>query len=379
MCCFYRAPSGVMHLGCDFFKRHKYYEYWASRNLPVEKALYHFCEAVRSRCRVTDGRGTETIHITRWRLVSPQTLVGGGYASEEGLAHLQRELNDFLAQKPAGGPGAGAPTFPPRPPGGGHRSGLDDYLDPPGPPGAHEGDEDELDRLAKEALHGRGKDRNRKSPEKSGRPGFGQLLTNRAKEHEEARAAKRRKRDGSGKRGSGDDAEELRKRKKRGVDDRSDSEDGSSTEGGQVFRGASSREVDLDRMSRRNPGCLLRSALREMNKYLAARGEASMEEPAQGRIPHPKTGLRAQRELVTLASAMDLLIEGDLGRCGDLLAQRFKAIEAAIAAEGNWSVARHHEIIPSNATLSTPAELTQAAKAEIRAQKLRQQISKQSK
>ena len=62
-------------------------------------------------------------------------------------------------------------------------------------------------------------------------------------------------------------------------------------------------------------------------------------------------------------------VEGDLGRCGDLLAQRFKAIEAAL----------HHEIIPNTAALSTQAELTQAAKAELRAQKLRQQIHKGSK
>eukprot|EP00435_Cladocopium_sp_Y103_P043758 s793_g12.t1 len=362
-----------------------YYEYWAQQNLVSDQTCYHFCLCTRSRCRVGDPRGIETIHITKWRLVSPQTLVGGGYASEQGLAHLQRELNDFLAHKPAAPPG-GAPPFPPRPPGG-HRSGLDDYLDlvdPPPGPGAGDAD---LDRLAREAHTGRGRDRNKKSPDRPVKAGFGQVLMGRAKEHEEARAARRRKRSGSGRREKADDPEEVRKKKQKNLDE--DSYDGSSSEGGQVFRGASSREVDLDKMSRRDPGCPLRSALREMSKYLAARGEANMEEPAQGRIlsylhqillpQHPKAGLRAQRELVTLASAMDLLIEGDLGRCGDLLAQRFKAIEAAIAAEGNWSVARHHEIIPSNASLSTPAELTQAAKAEIRAQKLRQQISKQSK
>ena len=218
---------------------------------------------------------------------------------------------------------------------------------------------------------------------------MGQLLANKAKDREEERAAKKRKKTPPKKDVGDEDAEAARRRKQKRLDDPSSSEGGSSSDGEKVFRVASSREVDLDKLSKRDPGCLLRSALREMNKYLAARGEANLEENMQGRIlsylhqillpQFPKSGLRAQRELVTLATAMDLLLEGELGRCGDLLVQRFKAIEAALAAEGNWSVARHYEIIPSAATLSTTAEMTQAAKAELRAQKLKQQINKGAK
>ncbi len=62
----------------------------------------------------------------------------------------------------------------------------------------------------------------------------------------------------------------------------------------------------------------------------------------------PKAGLQAQKEFTTLASGLDLLLEGELGRVGDLLLdQRFKAVEASLA------------------------ELTEAARAELRAQKLR--------
>lgn len=181
-----------------------------------------------------------------------------------------------------------------------------------------------------------------------------------------------------------EDAEKLRKRKEKRIDDVSDSGKDDSSDSELGFRDASSREVDLDRLSRQKPGCLLKSALREMSKFLAARGEAKPEEASQGRVlsyvhqillpQYPKAGLRSQREVVTIGSALDLLLEGNLGRCGDLLVQRFKAIGASMAAEGNWAIARHHELLPTAVGLSTPAESRGAAKAELPAQKLRRQM-----
>lgn len=93
----------------------------------------------------------------------------------------------------------------------------------------------------------------------------------------------------------------------------------------------------------------------------------------------PKAGLRSTREPVTIASAVDLLLGGELGRCGDLLIQRFKAIEGSLTADGSWAVSQHQELIPAKATLSTKAELSEAARAEIRAQKLRSQLQKSAK
>ena len=71
------------------------------------------------------------------------------------------------------------------------------------------------------------------------------------------------------------------------------------------FRVASSREVDLMALSQRDPGCLFRLALREMKKYLAARGEANKEDLTTGRVVsylhpilmprYPKAGLRSKR------------------------------------------------------------------------------------
>ena len=67
---------------------------------------------------------------------------------------------------------------------------------------------------------------------------------------------------------------------------------------------------------------------------MAARGEALSGE--EGRVlayvhqvllpQHPKAGLRSQRELLTIATGLDLLLDGALGQLGDLLAKRFKAI-----------------------------------------------------
>lgn len=142
-------------------------------------------------------------------------------------------------------------------------------------------------------------------------------------------------------------------------------------------------------LSKQNPGCLLRSALREMNRYMAARGEALSEKESRNRVvsylhqillpQYPKAGLRSQRELVTIASCIDALLDGDLGGLGDLLAQRFKAIECSLASEGSWQVAKHHELIPSVPTLSTKAEMSEAAKAEARALRLKKQMLKGGK
>ena len=57
-----------------------------------------------------------------------------------------------------------------------------------------------------------------------------------------------------------------------------------------------------------------------------------------------KPSLRNGRELETLAAALDALVEGDLEVVGDLLASRFKAVEAA-TQEGHWNVARHYELL----------------------------------
>ena len=363
-----------------------YYEWWAQKNLKGICAGYHLCEGPRRKCRViSDHSGRIGVHLTQWRLMGPRDLLSVPYAADAAVQELDAILQaDLAAQVPPPPPvNSGAPVGSQAPQG----SGLDAALNDPGA-GDHEVDEgvDQLLKLAKQAKSGKADDAvEEPAKKKAKKTGLGEQLAKRASALNKERSRSRRP-SGSGKEkkaaGSG---EAAKKKKSKGILEVSSSSSGEeSSVSEQGFRVASSREVDLVRLSQKDPGCLLRSALKEMSRYLSARGEAQNEDESQGKVlsylhqvllpQFPKAGVRSTRELTTLASAVDLLLAGDLGRAGDLIIQRFKAIEASLAAEGNWSVAQHYELIPGRATLSTKAEQTEAAKAELRARKLRQSI-----
>lgn len=55
--------------------------------------------------------------------------------------------------------------------------------------------------------------------------------------------------------------------------------------------------------------------------------------------------MRNEREMRTLAEAMDAILRGDLAGAGDILMQRFRSCEMN-ASEGSWQQARHLELIP---------------------------------
>jgi len=104
-----------------------------------------------------------------------------------------------------------------------------------------------------------------------------------------------------------------------------------------------------------NPGQLLHTCLGRMQKYLGQRqGTAELQEVAAIFTPYlssvllPTLGdgasLRNSHELTNLASALDCLMEGNVVRACDILAQRFRAVELA-AQEGNWNVARHLQLV----------------------------------
>ena len=383
----WRNQGDLNFEGVHLLASDAYYDWWAKKNLPGRSTAYHLCVDRRRKCGVQGEHGVDPVHITRWHIVSPKTLLGSDYARALGLQELGDRLNDELARAQQG-------SFPPPPPAGpsgaggaapaasgtgldaavGHRHDADGEAD--------EGVDQllELSRQAKAGKPEKGAGSVAKTKEqKKASGGLAQILAARAvtKAEETDRSRSRRK----AKQRRTDDSRKRGRSKTIKVGSESDGDSSHSTESEPDFRKASSREVDLVELSKRNPGCLLRSALKEMTRYLAARGEADIEDPGQGRVlgylhqillpQYPKAGIRAQRELVTIGSALDLLLSGDLGRAGDLLAQRFKALEASLAAEGSWAVARHHELIPGQATLSTQREMTEAAKAEMRAQKLK--------
>ena len=399
----FSAPKGRLILLEEWFSRDdlvfkgkhlaasdEYYEWYATHEMG--ESLYHLCVGGCRSCRWRAPRGNAdtVIHVDRWRPAPFSQVIAEGYGSSAVLPLLKGALEaDMDARTRVGGPASagGLPAPPPRAEAAGS-VGLDKAL------ASLDGEpfSDELDALmAGEAR--------RLRDETSGRPATGPkpsvlppaqqkasvnvFLAQKAAERANAadvhkKKKKRKNRD----RGRSSSDSEVRPRDKRLRDD-SDSSDSE-----QLFRKASSRGVDLGKLSRQKPGCLLKSALREMRKYLSARGEASGSDPAEGKVlsylnqvvlnhtPAQKMGLRSHRELTTLATGLDLLLEGSLGRLGDLLVQRFKAVEASFSVEGGWAVARHQEIIPNRASLSTLEEQTEAAKAELRAQKLQAALAR---
>ena len=148
-----------------------------------------------------------------------------------------------------------------------------------------------------------------------------------------------------------------------------------------VFRFASSRDAGhenaIQDMARRKPGKLLAEGMKIMAKHcdpsLALTGgttggqglpPAAMRylrqvlEIARGQ----KLGKRDTRELETLATCLDHLTAGRLDSLGDVLMQRFKAVETA-SRDQSWVLAQQQELIPSHELgVSTPREAEVAAK-----------------
>ena len=88
------------------------------------------------------------------------------------------------------------------------------------------------------------------------------------------------------------------------------------------------------------------------------------------------TGLRTCRELRTIAECLDGLLSGNLPRVADVLIQRFKALECSVA-DGNWTIARHLELIPSaDVGLSSDRERAAATRVELDRRKLHDAASK---
>ena len=196
-------------------------------------------------------------------------------------------------------------------------------------------------------------------------------------ESERGRPEKRRKRDKRG-----------RKRK------RSSSRCSSSSRSSCSLRiGGRSDSASLAVTSKQKPGRLLKSGLAEMRQYLLdlPGGGAAISDVGVGWretkvgayvsqvmfLNHPpeSMGLRNAREVVTLSTALDLLLTGQLGRLGDVLMQRLKAVEASLT-EG-WSVAKHYELIPpAKPIFTSDKERDYAAKAALKAAKLKEALQK---
>lgn len=351
----------------------EYYEWYASQALvPPENCLYHLCSSDPAACKKKPRRGDrrEVVHIGRWRLLTPLVMVEEPYLEREGVRFGKQAMDDMARDVRAhkAGPFRVSPVG----------TGLDAVMaEPPKPPDDRGGGKEPK----------RKKSRSR-SPRK-GPKGLAGYLRERAEAHQqkqadESRRGRRREKEKKSR------AEKEARRKAKDLGDSSSSDDESSA-GSSVFRTAPSRGGnELRRIAQKKPGKLLEESLQEMARFLAEREEEEGGEGAwKGRrvmayvaqvmlVTHPpaKIGIRNHREVISIATALDQLLQGKLAECGDLLVQRLKALETSFV-DGSWNSARHQELIPEmGATMTSQKEREQTAKAELRSLKLKQALQK---
>lgn len=171
------------------------------------------------------------------------------------------------------------------------------------------------------------------------------------------------------------------KRRKRSHSDYSPNR--SSSDDDQVFRKAPSvfKESAIHKIASQESGALLENGVKMMQNALASRqggGEVSGKEREQlvnlrtgvtnyltvGLMPGcaaagQPIGRRSEREMRTLAEAIDAILRGDVATAGDIMMQRFRACELA-ALEGDWTLAKHLELIPQERVTSIPRGMREA-------------------
>lgn len=164
------------------------------------------------------------------------------------------------------------------------------------------------------------------------------------------------------------------------------SEDETGQRDEQVFRaGPSTTSKHLQEYAEKTPGRLTARLLRKMRDILA-REEGPMNRGTETNLASSyfltvllpqykdRLTLRTSRELRTTAKALDLLAQGRADRAGDVLAQRYKALELFLADQ-TWSRAQFLELIPpEGASLVEKDEMLMASKEQTVEQKMRATI-----
>jgi hypothetical protein len=371
-------PEGLLQ-GSHLAASDPYYEWYAQKNLKDGRCLYHLCGEEFNKCKVKLARGDrrEVVHIQKWRLVNPVTMIENEYMKGLAVDLVTRLVDGFT-------PASRVPEPPGVPP-----------PEAPGGPGVgRQGDVTGLDRAAREAAMeepGRGERKDHGKAAKGSSPGaprgsVGLLLERKAAERREAEKEKEEDRRGR-KRRSRSRSRRRKKKRRSSASSRSQSGRSKSDESSGDFRMPSARgEDELWRLSKRHPGKLLRRTMKEFQRYLgemSAEGsgpESWMKYRMLGYInqivltqhPPQSIGVRNYRELITLGTGIDLLLQGRLAELGDLMAQRLKALETSLGEQG-WVTARHQELIPPQAaSLTTEEERRRAARQELATSKLRQ-------
>ena len=365
-------------------------------------------ESALAANRALSGRGPQLVDVPRVDLRAreekPRTDLGlgAGYGRSHGRSFLD-DIATVVSDDPMEVPREGA------------RRQVKERGRRPGGGGGHSDDDDDDKR------GDRGRDKKRKrsrssSPGKEPRPrGTAVIAPSKRKEKKRrgsgdpgsdpsssSDSRKGGKKDDKKKRASrspqkrrrGDKHKKDSKRKKKAPTrkggKKSSSGSRSSNSQDELYGHETSKYESLVEKAKRNPGRLLRSGLEQMAKFLAARAGSEGELEGSWRQQkvtaylnqvlfnqHPPStiGMRNARELVTLAEALDLLMEENFAGLGDLLMQRMKAVEASLS-EG-WGVANYQELIPPpKATLTTDQERAFATRHAIQQKRLQEAVVK---
>ena len=240
-----------------------YYEWYGQHELAGGRGIYHLCSSKRTDCTQRLGRGDrrELVHLEKWRMTNPLMMMEHEFSKEVALKAVRNWVSNFTQVVPE------PPGFPPGPPRGAR--GADQT-----------GIDEELEKLNKEEEPPKEKTRGRAEPsgsEAKPRGSVGILLEKKAAERREALLEKDKKK--KKKREERGRSRSRRGRRRRGDDSSSARSGGSdrsrSSESSRSFREPSTRgEVEMWRLSQRNPGVLLRRGMVEMGRYLADRAPA---------------------------------------------------------------------------------------------------------
>ena len=239
-------------------------------------------------------------------------------------------------------------------------------------------------------------------PERSRSPV--RLKPARRDEKEKERKRKRKEEKEKGKKSdSSTDSKEKRRAKKRRTRDRGpfgsgrvarygDEDGGESDHSSEsVFRGGvpekKAQQLMLLEYSEKKPGRLAARLLQKMELLLSRAGtpfdRTGMRVNSTPPVALPylltviyptykeKLGVKLTRELRTLATAMDFIASGQSEKAADVIGQRMKALELALADQG-WVRAQFLELIPQEgAGLADPEEQRMASKEQATEAKMR--------
>ena len=325
--------------------------------LAPNKGLVHLCRCARNGCAATAAPRL-VLHVDCLRVRSFDNVVEV-WARREILRRANPTVPPEMLHD--AGPTAGA------------RGGGDGLVDTGGAPSRSARGTDRAQLRAKvEAL---------KSRFINSRKDVAGALSDAAMAHDLETAQKRRSRSRSRKR---------HRKRRRG---RSTSSSGTRTTCGEGdFReappraGGSSGSAAAQIMTR--PGENYMSTMREVSRHLSARGGALAQTSElqrfvtylvavfHGRHAHDKVPARTSAELRLIAECLDALASGNLVLVADLLASRFKALEASVG-DGGWATAKHLDALADpSAGLTTQAERREAVKAQLLDYKLKEASKK---